>query len=196
MPNVWGDVELDAKGMRALAHPVRLAILHRLREEGPATATALAPHVGASPSVTSWHLRHLAEHGLVEDAPVESAGRRRWWQAVGRGFRVDGTADATAHRQLSAALEKAEPDIVARWYAEVLPQLDDEWVTASGRWSTTILATTTELRELDEAIERLMTPLVQRKQGSIEAPEGSRKVHVLRYTLPGPPQVRPEDHQA
>jgi DNA-binding transcriptional ArsR family regulator len=196
MANEWGDVELDAKGMRALAHPVRLAILHRLREDGPATATALAPHVGASPSVTSWHLRHLAEHGLVEDAPVESAGRRRWWQAVGRGFRFDGNADATAHRQLSAALEVAEPDIVTRWYAEVLPQLDDEWVTASGRWSTTILATKTELRELDEAIERLMTPLVQRKQASIEAPDGSREVHVLRYILPGPPQLQPEDHQA
>jgi len=132
----------------------------------------------------------------VEDAPVESAGRRRWWQAAGRGFRVDGTADATAHRQLSAALEKAEPDIVARWYSEVLPQLDDDWVTASGRWSTTILATKTELRELDEAIERLMTPLVQRKQASIEAPDGSREVHVLRYILPGPPQLQPEDHQA
>jgi len=115
---------------------------------------------------------------------------------VGRGFRFDGQSDPAAHRQLSAALESAEPDLVARWYAEVLPQLEDEWVTASGRWSTTILATTTELRELDEAIERLMTPLVQRKQASIEAPEGSREVHVLRYTLPGPPQLRPEDHQA
>ncbi|MEP6527257.1 MAG: helix-turn-helix domain-containing protein [Nocardioidaceae bacterium] len=195
MANEWGDVELDAKGMRALAHPVRLAILQRLREAGPATATSLAPDVGASPSVTSWHLRHLAEHGLVEDAPVESAGRRRWWQAVGRGFRFDGTTDAAAHRELSAALEKVEPDIVARWYAEVLPQLEDEWVTASGRWSTTILATTAELRELDEAIERLMTPLVRRKQTPAKAPEGSREVHVLRYTLPGPPQLRPEDPQ-
>lgn len=195
MANEWGDVELDAKGMRALAHPMRLAILQRLREAGPATATSLAPHVGASPSVTSWHLRHLAEHGLVEDAPVESAGRRRWWQAVGRGFRFDGTTDPAAHRELSAALEKVEPDIVARWHAEVLPQLEDEWVTASGRWSTTILATTAELRELDEAIERLMTPLVRRKQDPAEAPEGSHEVHVLRYTLPGPPQLRPGDPQ-
>ena len=173
--------------MRALAHPVRLAILQRLRDSGPATATSLAPDVGASPSVTSWHLRHLAEHGLVEDAPVESRGRSRWWQAVGRGFRFDGQPDAAASRELSLAVERAEPDIAARWYADVLPLLEDEWVTASGRWNTTIVATAAELRELDAAIERLMTPLVQRKQSSTDLPSGSREIRVLRYVLPGLP---------
>ncbi len=67
MANDWGDVELDAKGMRALAHPVRLAILERLRHDGPNTATGLAPHVGASPSVTMigrmhTRLTHLGEY--------------------------------------------------------------------------------------------------------------------------------------
>ena len=74
--------------MRALAHPVRLAILSRLQGDGPSTATALAPLVGATPSVTSWHLRHLAEHGLVRDADVESDGRQRWWEAAGHGLPV------------------------------------------------------------------------------------------------------------
>jgi hypothetical protein len=46
--------------MRALAHPVRLALLEQLQRHGPATASQLSPHVGATPSVTSWHLRHLA----------------------------------------------------------------------------------------------------------------------------------------
>ena len=35
MANPYGDVELDARGMRALAHPVRLAILTRLQSDGP-----------------------------------------------------------------------------------------------------------------------------------------------------------------
>lgn len=61
------------------------AILARLREHGPATVTGLSPYVGASPSVTSWHLCHLAAHGLVEDAPLDGRGRQRWWQAVGKG---------------------------------------------------------------------------------------------------------------
>ena len=61
--------------MRALAHPVRLAILSFLRRNGPTTATVLAPHVGATPSVPSLHLRHLAGFGLVTDAdPAEVPG--------------------------------------------------------------------------------------------------------------------------
>ena len=94
MTNPYGDVELTPRGMRAVAHPTRLAILGRLQAHGPATATTLAPMVGATPSVTSWHLRHLAEHGLVRDADVAGDGRQRWWEAVGSGFRF--TAGDTA----------------------------------------------------------------------------------------------------
>ena len=87
MANPYGDVELDARGMRALAHPVRVAVLSELQRHGPSTATLLSPIVGASPSVTSWHLRHLAEHGLVRDAAGRGSGRERWWEATSRGFR-------------------------------------------------------------------------------------------------------------
>ena len=48
--NSYGDFELtDPKAMRALAHPVRLALLERLQRHGPATASQLSPHVGATP---------------------------------------------------------------------------------------------------------------------------------------------------
>ncbi|WP_416978333.1 ArsR/SmtB family transcription factor [Streptomyces sp. T028] len=84
-----GDVEpTDPKAMRALAHPVRLAVLERLQRYGPATASQLSPHVGATPSVTSWHLRHLAGFGLVRDAQAGTDRRERRWEAVGPGFRV------------------------------------------------------------------------------------------------------------
>lgn len=184
MANDWGDVELDAKGMRALAHPVRLAILERLRHDGPNTATGLAPHVGASPSVTSWHLRHLAEHGLVEDAPTDGRGRKRWWQAVGRGFRFGGAEDPSAYRELTEAIERSEGDIVQRWRQEVLPTLDGEWAAAAGRWNTRIEATPKELQQIDDAIETLLTPFVQRQSTPEDIPSGARKVRILRYTMP------------
>ena len=88
MANPYGDIELDARGMRALAHPVRVKVLSELQRHGPSTATLLSPTVGATPSVTSWHLRHLAEHGLVRDAPERGSGRERWWEATSRGFRL------------------------------------------------------------------------------------------------------------
>jgi DNA-binding transcriptional ArsR family regulator len=186
--NKLGDVELDAKGMRALAHPVRLAILRRLREGGPSTATALSTHVGASPSVTSWHLRHLAAHGLVEDAPSDGRGRKRWWQAVGRGFRFSPDPDdVQAAVLLAEALESFEGDLVGEWMKHVRPTLEPQWLAVASRWSTTIVASPDELGALEAAIEDLLAPLVARNPD--DAPAGARAVRLLRYTLPSGPAV-------
>src|SRR6478752_6926300 len=121
MANPYGDVELDARGMRALAHPVRLAILTRLQSDGPSTATRLSESVGASPSVTSWHLRQLAVYGLVRDASDAQArrdhGRERWWEAVSRGFRFAGEPEddsLEAARALEQAMERLLAPYVLR----------------------------------------------------------------------------------
>ena len=60
-----GDFEItDPRAMRALAHPVRLAILSQLQRHGPATATQLAPEVGATDLATLRSLidRYGANH--------------------------------------------------------------------------------------------------------------------------------------
>ncbi len=102
--NRLGDIEItDPQAMRALAHPVRLAILERLQRHGPATATQLAPDVGATPSVTSWHLRHLASFGLVRDAEPGPDRRQRRWEAVARGFRFEAPEDPDDEEGRSAA---------------------------------------------------------------------------------------------
>ena len=184
--NPYGDVELTPRGMRALAHPTRLAILSRLQVDGPSTATALAPVVGATPSVTSWHLRHLAEHGLVRDVAVESDGRQRWWEAVGRGFRFTPTSDDAgrdAATLLSRVMFDQAEDLPGRWVREAEPLLEDEWRRSAGLSNTTFVATAQELAEVESAIEQLLAPYVLRKSQSTEVPEG-RNVRMLRYVLP------------
>lgn len=182
MTNRLGDVELDARGMRALAHPVRLAILRALRESGPSTATRLAPSVGASPSVTSWHLRHLAEHGLVEDAPG-TGGRSRWWRVVGQGFRFEyDPADPGAADLLRDALESVEGDLVGEWTARTRPLLEPEWRAVATRRNGGLVATPEELRTLDDEIERLLAPLANRDPA--DAPPGARRVRLLLHVLP------------
>jgi DNA-binding transcriptional ArsR family regulator len=186
MSNPYGDVELTPRGMRALAHPTRLAILSRLQVDGPSTATALAPLVGATPSVTSWHLRHLAEHGLVRDAEVESDGRQRWWEAIGRGFRFTATADDAgrdAATLLSRVMFDQAEDLPGRWAREAEPLLEDDWRRSAGLSNTTFVATADELAEVELAIEELLAPYVLRKSRSIEVP-GGRNVRMLRYVLP------------
>lgn len=189
MTNPYGDIELDAKGMRALAHPVRLAILSRLQGHGPSTATSLAPLVGATPSVTSWHLRHLAEHGLVRDADMESHGRQRWWEAVGTGIRFapsqDGAAlDAAA--LLSRTMFDQARSLPDAWARETEPLLETQWRRSAGLSNTTIRATAEELAEIEAAIEAVLAPYVRRKSEGDEV-AGSRPVRLLRYVLPSAP---------
>lgn len=191
--NAYGDVELDARGMRALAHPTRLAILHHLQAQGPNTATGLSDPVGVSPSVASWHLRHLAEHGLVEDAPQQGGGRQRWWRAV-QGFRFSAVdADsAAAARALTGVIEQVEGDLVGRWQVEIEPHLDPGWRRLAGRANTSIVVTESELEDLESAIEQLLTPFVLRKNlPPATWPADTRAVRIVRYSLPGLPGTGP-----
>jgi len=189
LTNPFGDVEVtDPQAMRALAHPVRLAILSFLQRNGPATATGLSAHVGATPSVTSWHLRHLAGFGLVTDAdPDEVPGdrRQRWWKAVARGFSVRMGADPdsqAAGRALSDQLMVAAQQQVAAWTTDVAPELPGEWVRVSGVSNTTVPLTAGELAELERKIDELIAPYVHRAE--VDAPEGARRVRILRHYLP------------
>jgi DNA-binding transcriptional ArsR family regulator len=75
-------VHLDARQIRVLAHPLRARLLSRLRTEGPATATTLAEALQTNTGATSYHLRQLADVGLVIDEERAGSGRQRWWRAA------------------------------------------------------------------------------------------------------------------
>ena len=44
--------------------------------------TALAEKLGTNTGATSYHLRQLAEVGLVAEDPDRGTSRQRWWQAA------------------------------------------------------------------------------------------------------------------
>ncbi|MEU0127036.1 helix-turn-helix domain-containing protein [Streptomyces sp. NPDC006289] len=184
--NRLGDIEItDPQVMRALAHPVRLAILDRLLRHGPATATQLAPDVGATPSVTSWHLRHLAGFGLVRDAEAGADRRQRRWEAAARGFRFESPESEegrSAARALSRVMFARYGDLPSRWAAEVEPGLDPLWQKASGLANTRVVVSAEELAAIQDGIERVLAPYVTREPA--ERPTGSRGVRLMRYVLP------------
>ena len=189
--NLYGDFEItDPKTMRALAHPVRLALLDRLQRHGPATASRLAPHVGATPSVTSWHLRHLVRFGLVRDAEPDTepdADRReRRWEASSRGFRFNGSVGGeeghAAARQLADQMFERASELSLRWATDTAPELEPEWQEASGLSDTRIVATPQELAQIAEAMEAVLAPYVLRAPADASA--GARGVLLLRYVLP------------
>jgi DNA-binding transcriptional ArsR family regulator len=188
--NPYGDFELtDPQAMRALAHPVRLAALSYLQKNGPATATQLSEHVGASPSVTSWHLRHLASFGLVSDGSNPdgtSDKRQRWWQAVARGFRIempDTPEGVEAARLLRAEMMSQALDFAQHWLADTEPVLDPEWSRAAGSSNTLVTVTREEAEALENAIQDLLAPYVQRRDKGT-TPADARPVRMIRMSLP------------
>ena len=190
LTNPYGDVEIAApKAMRALAHPVRLAILSRLQRYGPSTATRLSPEVGATPSVTSWHLRHLEGFGLVRDAAVGEDARERWWEAGGRGFRFAAPDDPhdlegqAAYRALTEQMFLQYDHLPRMWLAQVEPDLPPRWRKLSGLANTRVVVNARELAEVERAFEQVLAAYVRRDPG--DAPRGSRRVRVMRYVMPG-----------
>ena len=97
----------DPKAMRALAHPVRIALLEELAVHGQLTATEAGELVGESPANTSFHLRQLAKYGYVEEAEG-GTGRRRPWKRVALGMRFtevhEDPETAAAARELSRTM--------------------------------------------------------------------------------------------
>jgi DNA-binding transcriptional ArsR family regulator len=179
--NPVGDLVLtDPDGMRALAHPGRLALLDRLRREGEASAAQLASDGAESPAEIEEHLAELEQFGLV----ARSEGR---WSAVGKGFVFEVPEDPVgqaAARELSNVMLLHYVDLPRRWVAEQEPRLDLEWVRAAGLLNARVRITADELRELQDELERLLAPVIARRPD--EVPDGAAPVRILSYFLPEP----------
>ena len=66
MANRYGDVELTPRGMRALAHPTRLAILRELSACAEVCACEFTSCCDVSQPTVSHHLKVLRETGWVD----------------------------------------------------------------------------------------------------------------------------------
>src|ERR1700727_1200142 len=70
----------DAKRWKAMSHPLRREMLRHLAADGTASSTTLAAALGESTGTTSYHLRVLADAGVIEEGPEQTNGRERWWR--------------------------------------------------------------------------------------------------------------------
>ena len=91
MPSPDRDLILDSRSLRVIAHPVRIRIMGILRKLGPQNSTTLARHLGLNTGATSYHLRQLAEAGMIEEDAGRGSGRERWWRVPTRSTQLDTT---------------------------------------------------------------------------------------------------------
>jgi helix-turn-helix protein len=176
----------DPAVMRALAHPLRWALLEALTHAGTLTATQASEMLGETPANCAFHLRTLARYGLVEEAGG-GKGRERPWRRATSGLTME--------------LEQDDPRTAA-----AAGVLNDFWVNTTldraratlqshSSWPDKLakaLATTQSLRyvTVDEA-EALQAELVavldrylERNQDPSARPAGALPIEFLLLAYP------------
>ncbi|SED55895.1 ArsR/SmtB family transcription factor [Ruania alba] len=152
------ETPLDHAAMKAFAHPLRIRMFSYLTDHGAATATQLAEHLGESSAQTSYHLRQLARHGLVEEDADRGTGRERWWQAAsfsipGTEARKDPALRSLAGTVLSGLLEQ-RVHALRTWFEDT--DTPTSWVEASLQQSTTASLTLAEFAAMNDAVQKVL----------------------------------------
>ena len=188
-----GLLELtELRQMRALAHPLRLRLLGLLRIDGPATATTLGGEVDESPALVSYHLRTLATHGFIIEAPeLARDGRERWWRVAHPGMTwepakfLDTPERAAVAGALISGIAERYAEAAQRWLADA-PNWPEEWVAASDM-SDWMLELTHE--QVDRMREELVA-VVERYEATPSGP-GAEPVRLIVQVLPQRRRERP-----
>ena len=192
-PQRW----LDPTSLKALAHPLRLALLERLDVRGQATATLLAQDLTESSGSTSYHLRQLARHGFIEES-AGGNGRERWWKPAAGGWGVKDpemvrnptlrpATDMVVRTTLDAA-HRRMMDVLQTW-SDHPPRWRDATVQTISHFQLTAEEAVALKDELTEVLERY------RRTDSTEAgnatPEDSSRVEVHVSLFPLDPRLLP-----
>ncbi|MFV0463885.1 MAG: helix-turn-helix domain-containing protein [Nostocoides sp.] len=174
----------SSPSLDALAHPVRLRVFTTLRERGSGTASDLARDLGTHTGATSYHLRRLAEAGLVAEAPT-SVGRRRVWQPAhetGPWQAAEPPADSDAETMLSWVdrdLLRHATEHTDRWLAhrETWPQ---DWSAELGIDDDYVVATAAQIGELRAELRATIERYRRIGQGN----PGARRIAIWTGSYP------------
>jgi DNA-binding transcriptional ArsR family regulator len=150
----------DPRVLRALAHPLRNALLGLLRSEGPSTASKLGQRLGESSGSTSYHLRQLAALGFVEEVPGGTT-RERYWQARHRSTRwqTDDVLDRPGGREVVEEFTHLALAVQRRLlaaHAEQREDLEPEWRDATSLNDWGLHLSPTAARELTEELNGVL----------------------------------------
>jgi DNA-binding transcriptional ArsR family regulator len=173
--------------MRALAHPVRIALLEELVLGGALTATELGERIGESPTTCSFHMRQLAKYGFVEEAGG-GKGRARPWRLTSIGISYSDTHDDPATEIAAGALSRVvrERQLGRYWtWAETRGTYPREWREAANDSEYLFYLTADELKRLNrEVLDMLLPRFRERLSDPSLRPAGSLPVEMLVLTFP------------
>lgn len=183
---------IDERALRVMAHPLRMRLLAALRMHGPATATRLAERVGESSGVTSYHLRKLAEIGVVTEDTERGTRKERWWRAAHdttHWSTADFLGSPSAHQAMVSMRREAyrfQWRVLEQWLTEEA-EWDKAWVDAAIYSDSALEMTAESLKAMGEEIWEV----VQRYR-YLPKPEG-QETHWVLWSQHGIPVRSLED---
>jgi predicted transcriptional regulator len=176
----------DPKAMRALAHPVRMALLELLSVAGTVTATQASEALGESPANCAFHLRTLAKYGFVAEAGG-GRGRERPWTLTRSSVRISTTEQTDAQAALAAdALSQAWfehwVDRVRRTYANNARM--PGWEQASNMTNRALFLTAKEAEQVSREMREIIDRYQERQRDPSLRPDGALPVEIAFFTSP------------
>ncbi|WOX09008.1 helix-turn-helix domain-containing protein [Streptomyces sp. N50] len=158
MPSKENRRITDVGTLKALAHPLRANLYRILSVARIATASQLADQVDEAVSLVSYHLRKLADHGLIEEAePQRADGRERWWQLSSPGVSIkdadfrDAPEKAAVHTAAARLFHEQRADLYRR-YLDARAAWGPDWNTAAQDSESWLRLTPAELTALGEEL--------------------------------------------
>ncbi|MGH9065448.1 MAG: winged helix-turn-helix domain-containing protein [Acidimicrobiales bacterium] len=179
-----------------LANPVRLGMLQYLAVSGPGTATTCAAVVGVTPTSASYHLRRLAEHGLVKEVPSEDGRERPWELVAAPSLQVSSgpasTQESAAARTAFQGAADQRDLIVINEFAAGRHLLPAEWQEAAAHVQDIVSVTVEELAQLAQELATVVETFHQRRPSPTEGDRrlvyiSLRAVPWLKAQQPGSP---------
>jgi predicted ArsR family transcriptional regulator len=176
----------DPKAMRALAHPVRLALMEILGVTGTLTATQASEMLGESPANCAFHLRTLAKYGFVREAGG-GRGRERPWTAAQRSinFSPIGQKDEQAEMAALALGEMWRErwlDRIRRAFAR--GSWPDGWEDAVRASRSVRFLTAEEASQAGDEIREILRRYEDRRYDPSLRPAGARPVEFTFFGFP------------
>jgi hypothetical protein len=185
----------DARSLRALTHPVRIALIEALTLGGAMTATEVGERIGESPTTCSFHLRQLAKYGFVAEAGG-GKGRARPWRMTSIGMSFASTHEdpqsEIASGLLLRLIREREFDRYRVW-RDTRRSYPRQWQQAAGDAEYLFYMTAAELEQLkDELSALLLDRFLDRLTDPSQRPADSVPVEIL--TLCYPTSLPPAEH--
>jgi DNA-binding transcriptional ArsR family regulator len=173
----------DVRSMRALAHPVRIALIEALTLGGAMTATEAGERIGETPTTCSFHLRQLAKYGFVEEAGG-GKGRARPWRVTSIGYSLSSVHDDPEAEIASNAVLRLR--ILGRYqtWLETKATYPRRWREAASDSEYLLYLTAGELDRLNKELTDLLLRYRERITDPSLRPPGAVPVELLTFSFP------------